>query len=223
VEADREAEEEAVKAVVFDLWDTLVEWPVREAETLKERLAGHVTVEADEFERRWRDGYRASQTGPLADAYRALGLPDEHVAEHVAARHAFARRSLRLREGARDVLARLRERGVRIGLITVCSEEVPAAWPETELAGLFDAETFSSDCGLMKPEPEIYLRTLRALGVEPADALFVGDGANDELGGAERVGMTPVLFAPNGRLHWDGLAGWPGARITVLEGVLELV
>ena len=58
-----------------------------------------------------------------------------------------------------------------------------------QLAGLFDAETFSSDCGLVKPEPEIYLTTLHALGVEPADALFVGDGANDELGGAERVGI----------------------------------
>jgi len=128
-----------------------------------------------------------------------------------------------LREGARDVLARLRDRGVRIGLITVCSEEVPAAWPETELAGLFDAETFSSACGLMKPEPEIYLTTLRALGVEPAESLFVGDGANDELGGAARVGMTPVLFAPNGRLHWEGLANWDGEKITSLEGVLELV
>ena len=212
-----------MRAVVFDLWDTLVEWPVREAEVLKERLAGHLGLEPEEFERRWRDGYRASQTGPLAEAYRALGLPDEHVAEHVAARHAFARRTLRLRDGAREVLARLRDRGVRIGLITVCSEEVPAAWPETELAGLFDAETFSSSCGLMKPEPEIYLRTLRALDVEPAESLFVGDGANDELGGAARVGMTPVLFAPGGRLHWEGLAGWDGAKVTSLAGVLELV
>ena len=212
-----------MKAVVFDLWDTLVEWPVREAEVLKDRLAKLVPIGADEFERRWRDGYRASQTGPLADAYRLLGVPEEHVAEHVAARYDFARAALRLRSGARDVVVRLRARGVKLGLITVCSEEVPAAWPETELAGLFDAETFSSACGLIKPDPEIYLETVRALGVEPRDSIFVGDGANDELGGAERVGMKPVLYVPRGEPVWQGLSDWRGLRITALEQVLELV
>src|SRR6266446_6041612 len=205
-----------MKAVIFDLWDTLVEWPVADAEVLKERIAALVTVDPEEFERRWRDGYRASQTGPLADSYRALGLPDEHVESHVAARHEFARRALRLRPGARETMARLRERGIKIGLITVCSEEVPAAWPETELAGLFDAETFSSDCGLIKPDPEIYLTTARALGVDPAEAMFVGDGANDELGGAARVGMTPVLFVPRGEPQWSGLWDWSGLRIAGL-------
>ena len=212
-----------MKAVIFDLWDTLVEWPVADAEVLKEQLAALVTVDLEEFERRWRDGYRASQTGPLADSYRALGLPDEHVETHVAARHEFARKSLRLREGARETMARLRERGIKLGLITVCSEEVPAAWPESELAGLFDAETFSSITGLIKPEPEIYLRTARALGVDPADAMFVGDGANDELGGAARVGMTPVLFVPRGEPQWQNLAGWSGLRVTALDEILTLV
>jgi putative hydrolase of the HAD superfamily len=212
-----------VKAVVFDLWDTLVEFPVRDAEVLKTRLAELAIVDAEEFERRWRDGYRASQTGPLAAAYRALGVPDEYLAEHVAARHAFARTALRLRHGARETIHALRRRGVKLGLITVCSEEVPAAWPDSELAGLFDAETFSSDCGLVKPDPEIYLRTLEALGVEAADALFVGDGANDELGGAERVGMTPVLFVPEGRdPYWPEVREWGGLRVSSLPEVLEL-
>ena len=88
---------------------------------------------------------------------------------------------------------------------------------------LFDAETFSSACGLIKPDPEIYLTTLDTLGVEPEDALFVGDGANDELGGAARVGMTPVLFVPRGEPQWPALAGWEGLRISSLDQVLELV
>jgi len=100
---------------------------------------------------------------------------------------------------------------------------VPAAWPDSELAGLFDAETFSSSCGLVKPDPKIYLTTLAALAVEPAEALFVGDGANDELGGAERVGMTPVLFVPEGRdPHWPEVQEWRGLRVSSLPEVLEL-
>jgi putative hydrolase of the HAD superfamily len=211
-----------MRAVIFDLWDTLVDWPVAEGEELRRRVAEHVGVGAAEFDERWRASYRASQTGPLAEVYRSLGVPDEHVEGHVSARHAFGRRFLHLPAGVRDVLAELRRRGVKLGLITVCSEEVPTAWPETELAGLFDAETFSSECGLVKPEPAIYLRTAEALGVEPADCFFVGDGANDELAGAERIGMKPVLFLPHGRVPWPQVRDWRGLRVTSMREVLEL-
>jgi putative hydrolase of the HAD superfamily len=212
-----------VRAVIFDLWDTLVEWPAAEAEVLKRNVAGHVDLADDEFDRRWHESYRASQTGPLAEVYRSLGVPDEHVGGHVRAAHEFGRRVLRLRDGAREAITELRRRRMRVGLITVCSEEVPVAWPETELAGLFDAETFSSECGLVKPEPEIYLRTAGDLGVEPADCFFVGDGANDELAGAGRVGMTPVLFLPQGREpHWPEVREWSGLRVSSMAEVSEL-
>ena len=213
-----------MRAVIFDLWDTLVDWPVGEGEELKQRVAAHVGGDPDAFEQAWRASYRASQTGPLADVLRSLGVPDEHVDGHVSARHEFGRRFLRLREGARDAIGELRRRRVKVGLITVCSEEVPAAWPETELAGLFDAETFSSECGLVKPGPEIYLRTAQALGVEAADCFFVGDGANDELAGAERVGMTAVLFVPEGREPlWPQVRGWRGHRVGSITDVVALV
>jgi putative hydrolase of the HAD superfamily len=212
-----------VDAVIFDLWDTLVDWPVAEGERLKRMVAEHVDLDGPEFDRRWRASYRASQTRPLAEVYRELGVPDEHVDGHVEATHEFGRRALRLRDGARAALVELRRRGVDLGLISVCSEEVPAAWPGSELAGLFDVETFSAECGLVKPEPEIYLRTAAALGVEPEACLFVGDGANDELAGAERVGMTPVLFLPDGREPmWAEVRGWAGLRVSTVAGVLAL-
>jgi putative hydrolase of the HAD superfamily len=75
----------------------------------------------------------------------------------------------------------------------------------------------------VKPDAEIYLQTLAALGVEPAEALFVGDGANDELAGAERVGMTPVLFVPAGREpRWPEVREWTGLRVSSLPEVVEL-
>jgi len=54
--------------------------------------------------------------------------------------------------------------------------------------------------------------------VEPSEALFVGDGANDELAGAERAGMKAVLLEREGEEQ-----DWPGCRIRSLPELLELV
>ena len=40
-------------AVIFDLWETLVDWQVEEARTMLERVAQRVGVEPEEFHARW--------------------------------------------------------------------------------------------------------------------------------------------------------------------------
>jgi putative hydrolase of the HAD superfamily len=212
------------RAVIFDLWETLVDWPVEEARELARRIAGHTGLGGDAFTRAYDQNYRLRETGPLAAAYRALGVSEEHVEALVAARHDFARRALLPRDGVVATLEELRARRIRLGLISVCSEDVPLAWPQTALAAHFDVTTFSSECGVMKPDPEIYLRTSEALGVDPRETLYVGDGANDELRGARDVGMTPVLIVPGGREPWwPEVRSWEGPRIESIPEVLELL
>ncbi len=211
-----------MKAVIFDLWDTLVDWPVDEAAALNRGLAARIGLSDDEFARRWQAHYVFSQTQPLATLYRAIGVPEEHVETHVSDRHEFARQALRPRAGALATLAELRRRGVRLGLISMCSEDVPAVWHETELAGCFDVETFSATTGLKKPDPGIYLETATLLGVAPEDCFFVGDGANDELAGAARVGMTPVLMATGAEPRWPEVQQWSGLSVSSIPEVLEL-
>jgi putative hydrolase of the HAD superfamily len=155
---------------------------------------------------------------------REFGFPEETLDEVLALRLAAVRRALAPRPGAVETLHELRRRGLRLGMISVCSEEVELAWPDTEFAGLFDAEVFSCSFGACKPEPEIYLACCDALGVEPADAVFVGDGANDELAGARRVGMDAILIHRPGRdPYWPELHDWDGPRIDSIPGVLELL
>lgn len=211
-----------MKAVIFDLWDTLVDWPVDESQALNRGLAARIGLSDEEFGKRWQAHYILSQTQPLATLYRTIGVPEEHIETHVAARHEFARQALRPRDGALATLAELRRRGIRLGLISMCSEDVPTIWPETELAGRFDTETFSSTTGLKKPDAEIYLATAAALGVEPEDCFFVGDGANDELAGAARAGMTPVLMATGVEPDWPEVREWSGLSVSSIPEVLEL-
>lgn len=209
--------------MIFDLWDTLVEWPSVEGERIVALLAGLSSLPRDAFEPALRASYRVLNTTPLAEALPSIGIAEEQLSTAVSAHHELARRTLHLRPGGRAAIDALRQRGLALGMISVCSEDVPALWPETDLAGLFDVETFSATCGLMKPDPEIYLLTLEALGVAPSDCLFVGDGANDELAGAARVGIEPVLYLPAGTTcRWPNLRDWRGLQVSSLYEVVAL-
>jgi putative hydrolase of the HAD superfamily len=107
-------------------------------------------------------------------------------------------------------------------MISACTAEVPEVWDQTPFGGLFDSTVFSSSVGVSKPDPRIYEVACEELGVAPADCLFVGDGANDELPGAERVGMTALqLRAPGEPLTEEG-ERWDGAFVERLSDVLEL-
>jgi len=213
-----------IRAVVFDLWDTLVRFDTARSREFSDLVARWLDRDAESFDRRWRDGREQRELGSLADYLRALDVDARVIDEIVDARRDWARAALVPETGVVDTLVELRGRGLRTGLLSVCSDDVPAAWPETPLHGLFDTEVFSCSVGLRKPDPRIYRLTCDRLGVEPFEAMFVGDGANDELAGAERVGMWSVLIHRAGEEPiWPEARVWSGARITAIPEVLELL
>ena len=213
------------RAVVFDLFETLVDYDDRRSREFSSSVARLCGRDPDEFHAVWIDGRPVRETGPMAPYLASLGVEDPAQQHFLEVRRDWTRGILaRPRDGVVDTLHELRRRGVRTGLITVCSEDVVDVWADTPFAGLFDAAVFSCSCGLRKPDPRIYRLALDELGVEPGEALFVGDGANDELAGAERVGMHAILVhRPGEEPPWPELRDWPGPRITAIPDVLQFL
>jgi putative hydrolase of the HAD superfamily len=212
------------RAVIFDLWDTLVDFDPIGGRAFQDEVAALLGRDPDEFAALWIQGRARRETGPLGEYLLSLGAGGERVDEIVALRRESTRRMLRPRPGAVETLQELHGRGYRLGLITVCSEDVPELWSETPFADLFDATVFSCAVGLRKPDPRIYHVACQRLTVEPEVAVFVGDGANDELAGAERVGMRAVLIHREGEdPPWDEVRDWRGPRITALPQLLPLL
>ena len=122
-----------------------------------------------------------------------------------------------------ETLVRLRNVGVKIGLISNCLADTSKLWPSTSLAPLFDRVLLSYVVGMMKPDPGIYGLACERLEVEPSDCLFIGDGGSGELTGASNVGMDAVLIrAPYDTENGDR-EDWHGTRISSMEEVFELV
>jgi putative hydrolase of the HAD superfamily len=215
------------RAVIFDLWQTLVPWDVEESTRFNAEVAKTIGVEPERYLEAWLTAHHLPNrnTGPAADHFRALfgelGV-DADVDRVLAMRRERVRRVLVPRSDALPTLDELRRRGHLLGMISVCTEDVPQVWDDTPLGGKFDATVFSCNVGLSKPDPRIYELASEQLGVEPAHCLFVGDGANDELPGAERAGMAALqLRAPGEQLTPDGEV-WTGAYIESLSEVVEL-
>jgi len=208
------------RAVIFDLWETLIDWDAEAAAVMTDRIDAIV---GGGFRDRWY-GAPNRYTAPVRTVLAEIGVPQESMDDVCAIRLDYVRGCLVPRAGAVETLERLRDDGYRLGLITVCSQDVETLWPDSAFAGLFDAEVFSSRLGISKPDPQVYLYCCELLGVEPRDALFVGDGANDELEGARRVGMQAVLIhKPGLDPLWPELREWDGPRITTIPEVLDVL
>lgn len=192
-----------IRAVLFDLYETLVTergLPIPRAST----LGGTLGVDAAAFRVAWKERRPLVVRGRLTfgDALTGIGAQlgvaiDSDLVRRVCRERVQAKR-LVLHRIDPDVLAvtgDLRRRNIRLGVVSNCFPEDVETWPGCVLAPHFTTAVFSFTVGMAKPEPEIYVEAVRRLGVEPEAALFVGDGADEELTGAQRAGLRAARAA----------------------------
>jgi putative hydrolase of the HAD superfamily len=158
-----------------------------------------------EFARRW-----------AAMVTEILGLEAEvyEVAEY--ARPADS--DWRLHAEAERVLQQLAARGYTLGLVSNWSLAGRAIAQRLGLDRYCAAMVFSAEFGAEKPAAEIFAHALRLIGAAPQAALYVGDNYWDDVIGARRAGIMPLLLDRVGRLPHPGHGDTP--MIRDLNGVL---
>jgi putative hydrolase of the HAD superfamily len=208
-----------IRAVVSDLFGTLTpKWTRRVSAESKREIAAAIGVSASDFGACWhrtfleRETGRITLEGSLADTLTCLGIAyDDDLIAGLAAKwkavvqHLVAPRNSHVL----DTLRWCRERGLKTGLVSNAGPTVPPLFRTSAFAPLFDAAVFSCDVGVAKPNAKIYESVCALLSVDPRDCVYIGDGQDEELQGAERLGMKPVLLRIDSELEEDGLP--PGA------------
>jgi putative hydrolase of the HAD superfamily len=227
------------EAVVFDLFGTLAhQFSLNPYVAVVHRMAAELRADPEEFTRLWFEtgkirgssGFKVVKSS-LEFMVDKIGLARDEIRIEKAAqiRLDYVRGLLSPLPYALQVLGQLRERKIKIGLVSNCSVDVPEVWPETLFGPLLDAVIFSCQVGLSKPDPRIYQLAAKELGVKPGDCLYVGDGSSQELSGASAVGMHPVLirntdYDTTGEQQTDSeVETWKGPQINSLRQVLDLV
>jgi putative hydrolase of the HAD superfamily len=225
-----------IDAVVFDLFGTLVpEFPKQDFLSVLTGMAQILGVDRDQFLRGWDSAAIARQTGAQGDMETSvlaicerLGVVPNAVelAQAMQVRSAMYRRWFHPAEGALETVGELKRRGYLVGLISMCTPDAPAMWRATALAPLVAVAVFSSEVGLRKPDPAIYLYACERLGVAPDRCLYCGDGSYGELTGAAAVGMTPYLIRDREEeveMLRPEVEDWAGPSISDLRELLALL
>jgi putative hydrolase of the HAD superfamily len=223
------------RAVVFDLFGTLVDFSIQAYDALLAAMADALAVPVDDFVARWAASYPLQERGALpgveAAIERALLSGTRPSAERCAAAAAlwmdFQRGLLVPRDGTVETLSGLRAAGMAVGVLSNCPAEVASLWAESPLSPLVDAAVFSCTIRRTKPSPEAYEHMCVRLGVRPTDCLYIGDGGSDELRGATATGMTAVCLRPEGEDPQNatrlGRGLWRGPTITRLPDIFILL
>ena len=117
-------------------------------------------------------------------------------------------------EDAPPVIDELRERGLKVGLLSNSARDLDVF---VEHHGLtVDAVLTSQAHGKTKPHATIFRRMLELLGVPATEAMMVGDSVEDDIEGALAVGMHAVLVDREGR--------YPGREsLHDLRGIVALI
>lgn len=225
-----------VRAVLFDLDDTLIDWSgftgnwyeieprhlsyvydyiIGEVGSLRVNVEGFI----EEFSRRAREGWRNARetmVSPhighlLVDTAAWLGAPRERLdvgAVMDSYRWQVVPGTLPFPE-VHTVLSQLRADGIMLGLIT--NSYLPMRMRDAELIGhdlldfFIDCRYSAADAGYLKPHAQVFKTALASIGVEPSEAIFVGDSLTADVLGAKGVGMRAVW-----RMH-DNSATAPDA------------
>lgn len=208
-----------VRAVVFDWGGTLTPWHTIEPhEPWVAYAAAYDPTHGDgvaaallEAElAAWRLVLKEQRSSTLEAIVRAAGLEPSGAAHEraVAAYQQWWVPHTYTDPDVVPLLTALRERGVRVGVLS------NTVWPRGHheevfrrdgVLDLIDGAVYTSEIAWTKPHPEAFRAAMRAVDVdEPAAVVFVGDRPYDDVHGAKAVGMRAVLV-PHSRIPEDQL------------------
>jgi putative hydrolase of the HAD superfamily len=221
---DPEALHRAVRQRCRELWyaHPLHPWAKRIGVSSWEALWARFLGDQPELGvyRAWAPDYRVeSWRRGLAD----LGVDDPALVERLAETFPRERRRRHLLfDDALSALTALRDRGMRLGLVTnglscLQREKISGGGLES----WFEAVVISGELGIRKPNEAPFLAALGGMGIRPEDAAMVGNSLENDVAGARAAGVRSVWLDRN-----EGASGpgpEPDARIASLSELPALL
>jgi putative hydrolase of the HAD superfamily len=231
----------AVRAVIFDWGGTLTPWHTIDVaaqwrvfaeaihdddQTAATLAAGILAAEGAA----WARGRTEHSSARLEEIFAEAGHDEGHEAHEaaLAAYRKFWEPHTLTDPHVKPLWEGLRARGLRIGILsnTIWSRDYHRAVLERDgVLHLVDGDVYSSEIDHVKPHPEAFRAAAAAVGVEPSEAVYVGDRIFEDVHGAQQAGMRTIWIPHSEIPHEQRVAveAFPDARAHELLDVLAIV
>lgn len=154
---------------------------------LKRRKQGEITLSPDGCREEWRRVFQEA-VSPFGE----LGSPEKAFEECY---EAFARaEAFSLAPGTREALTAIKISGRRLAIVSNWDERLRRLLEEYGLCPLFEKIFISCEVGVAKPDPQIFLIACQHLGIEPQEALMIGDSLEDDVLAARQAGLWALHY-----------------------------
>ena len=204
-----------IKAVLFDMGNTLVKYDVEIFEEVYHRILTSMGISRSiedikraflKTEKEAKDLGLLSSLGKIRCEefwyqWDSLVLKHLNIAKNeelakIVQSKWFDFMDSTLYPEVREVLSELRRRRLKVGLIsTAYEEEIHIILRKTGLEKTaFDVIVGVDTIKKAKPDPDVFKHAIRKLNVEPEETMFVGDNIEADYKGAENAGMHPLLI-----------------------------
>jgi putative hydrolase of the HAD superfamily len=188
------------RAVFLDALGTLVEleppWVLLRhrvpAEVSDERLVAGVRAEMDYYKEHAQEGHDAESLADLRA--RCAALLSRELGVEIGVRELVESVRMSAYPDAEPALRSLRERGLKLIVVSNWDCSLGTVLERCGLAALLDGAISSAEAGSRKPDPGIFGPALELAGCEPGEALHVGDTAEEDVAGAEAAGIRVLLI-----------------------------
>jgi putative hydrolase of the HAD superfamily len=164
---------------------------------------------------RVQSGDRDRASAYLETLFLEAGVPASRmglVREQLSRLHGELHLWSGIADDTHDALTRLRQAGLRLGVVSNSDGRVEEALEAAGLRPYFDVVVDSALIGVEKPDPAIFRAALAALEVPPEAALYVGDLYEIDVLGANAASIPAVLLVPPGTPHPLGCAATSSLR-----------
>ena len=95
--------------------------------------------------------------------------------------------------GMENLLKKLKGAGYSLYLLSNASVMQHEYWPRFPMSTMFDGKLISCDTGVVKPNPEIYMRFTEKFGLKPDECLFIDDQPSN-VAAAIQCGWSGIVF-----------------------------
>ncbi len=220
-----------IKAFLIDLFDTLVYFEEKRYHSWRQEMAAFMGIPHDEFMKVWWKYTPERFLGKIRDIPHMLTVMAEHFRvelreqeiEELSRKEAEVLLSIsHLYPGTLESLKAMKEGGFLTALVSNASSNAIYILDHLGLSPLFDTMVISCDVGVAKPDEKIYRIALERLGVSPGESLFIGDGASNELDGAQKAGIHAAKINQDHQTKNFGKSDHYDFEITHLAEAIEI-